>query len=282
MGRPPTGPDARRTLEPVNLSFRRRLWRGALAILPNPATGSPGIRLLRFQYNPETITRQRTATWSTRQRLYGEDEGYRAEPTGGENGNDKSDDLRQDKALTAAYQGEGLRPQSETLSFTVVFDSTENRLRTPANESVDDSDGVLPELSALEQIAVQSPSRENEASRDSEKLQSYHVPELVLLLGERRFPVVITSMTITEKRFNTRLVPVRAEVALGMRVLEPTEIRGKRITSRAYAELHGGREQQAAAATPGRPMNYEEAIERALQPRTVPGEGAHPPLPRKS
>src|SRR5690606_12244735 len=112
-----------RHLLPTLIAFPHALQKGALIALPPPAAGAAGRggagaagagpsaagaggeamtapRMLRFQYNPETITRTRSGSWESRQT------GQRGQghPT------------RQDRA-SDAFRGGSLYAKSETLGM---------------------------------------------------------------------------------------------------------------------------------------------------------------------
>jgi hypothetical protein len=90
--------------------------------------------------------------------------------------------------------------------------------------------------------------------------------QLLLVLGtERFFPVVITSLTITEQKFGPNLVPIRAEVDLKMNVLEATETAYNEWIRRAFNHLVTKRRDKAQKAY-SRSNEALSAIGRALNP----------------
>ena len=119
-----------------------------------------------------------------------------------------------------------------------------------------------------------------EEKKTTVKLISLNPTELLLVLGERRFPVVITSMTITEQRFNPRLVPIRAEVELRMRLLEVSENAANTKVKDAFERLREAREAAAGLAV-YTGTDEEATITEALDPqRTARAlESALQPLP---
>lgn len=239
-----------RDLQPSIIAFPHRLTKGAFIILPGsepdpknpqktaPATGPT--KLLRFQYNPESITRTRTGAWDVRK-------------------NQKADAPKKgnstaEQKLQSSLRGGGLFAKAETIAMKIVFDATEAILRG-AGDALDS--GVLPELGALEMMALAEPPKEpdgnaaknKKAADEAVKLNALHPKELLLVLGERYFPVIVTSMTITEKRFSPDLVPLRAEVDLQMQILESTEVVGNPALFAAYKELVETRRRRQSEST---------------------------------
>jgi hypothetical protein len=136
----------------------------------------------------------------------------------------------------------------------LVFDVSELLLRDDGSGTggLDPAEvGILPELAVLEQIAIAEPPKNDDQKKDkkADKLNVIRPKELILVLGPRYFPVIVTSMTINEKRFNPAFVPVRAEVDLQMQVMEPTETSGDLAIKAAFDQLLAARVKNGAAAT---------------------------------
>jgi hypothetical protein len=239
-----------RDLKPAIIAFPHALQKGALVQLPRPAKGAPAAEstegsALRFQYNPETVTRARSGAWEVRKTQKTSSKGSGG-PTAPQN------------QTLEAFQGGGLYAKSETLTIKLVFDATELLLSAPpaagGSPAPDDdrSLGILPELAMLERMAIANPRADEpkdgkSAGKDS-KLDAVLPSELLLVLGARAFPVVITSMTITEKRFSPTLVPLRAEIDLQMQLLESHEVAVNPPIQAAYEQLRKQREGNAAKA----------------------------------
>jgi hypothetical protein len=232
-----------RNLEPQTLALKQQLTKGVLVTLPQPVAGGKAteIRALRFQYNPETLTRTRTGQWETK---------------AGKN-------PAQDKVLTDAHRGGGLLAKSEVLTLKVVFDVSEALLGPDG--AAYEATGVLPELGVLEGMALGKDTL-GEEEKKGPKLISLHPTELLLVLGTRRFPVVITSMTITEQRFDAKLTPTRAEVDLRFRLLEAGENTANSKVQQAFEKLRRDRESQADQAV-YTGTDEDQAITRALDPQ---------------
>lgn len=220
-----------RNLEPNQIWLTASLTRGALVTLPDPKAKAKTVEVLRFQYNPETITRNRTGQWE-----------HRLDKKG------KLTDA-QKKAELDAHRGGALKSKSETISMKLVFDSTELALRSGGYDKGDARDGVLPELATLERLAL-GPDQVPEPKKDDSEfpLVSLNPTEVLLVLGTRQFPAVVTSVNIVEQRFTPDLVPIRAEVDIRLRVLEATKSATNKMVEKAFTELLAARQRLSAQA----------------------------------
>jgi hypothetical protein len=213
--------DRRETLT----AFGQRLQTGKLVRMP-PATGAGERELfvLDFQYNPETITRARTGKWESRPSRRRE----------------QRNPAPQDVAARSGQGAAAMLADSETISFRAVFDATEAIL---AGDEVASDEGVLPQLAALEIISQGKEVTDRRGRRDAAR--SVRPDELLVILGRRTYPAVLTSLTITEQRFTPALVPIRAEVDLKLNVLEPTEQAYSDWIRSAFDELAAQRRHSA-------------------------------------
>lgn len=207
--------------------FRGTLYKGKLLRIPPPTDGNDSQpKLLEFQYNPETITRSRTGKWEPRQSRQRNQRAPSPQDVRGRSGQGPA----------------SLMAESETISLKVVFDATEAIM---ARDTVATAEGVRPLLAALEIITMGKEVRARNGQRDAAR--SVRPDELLLILGdERMYPVVLTSLSITEQKFRARdLVPIRAEADLKFNVLEPTEQAYSQLTTNAFNELKAKREASA-------------------------------------
>ena len=170
-----------------------RLQKGAILSL-DPTTGVPQ-GLISLQYNPESITR------SLRPQTAGE------QP-------DRSEIFR----LTG--------PPIETIKCTVEIDATDLLAAGDPNTI---SFGIQPQLAALE-LLVYPPSAELIANEVLTLLGTIEILPVqsaltVFVWSKSRItPVRITDIEITEEAFDPQLNPIRAKVALGMRVLNVNDV----------------------------------------------------------
>lgn len=126
----------------------------------------------------------------------------------------------------AADHLEALRlkgPPIETIKLEVELDATDD-LEFPDDHPDAVASGVLPQLSAIETIVYPSSAqvRANLDQADAGAMEIYPLaaPLQVFVFGKQRaVPVRITEMTVTEEAFSPQLVPIRAKVSLGLRVL---------------------------------------------------------------
>jgi Contractile injection system tube protein len=259
-----TSPDFPRSLEPKQIALPAALSRGALLALPDPdsksskatkkAGGALVYELLRFQYNPETVTRSRTGQWERKL-------------------DKKTSKSAQEKQADDASRGGAIKSKSEVISFKLVFDAAERIMagQDPAPDPQSPGTGVMPELAVLERLALGPDQVPDPPKKDNEfALVTLNPTEVILVLGPRAFPGVITQMNIVEQRFNTNLVPTRAEIDIRFRVLEATSVSVNKDTQKAFQDLLAQRESLAkqATATGG---SVQEAIQKALAQR--PGGG---------
>jgi hypothetical protein len=146
----------------------------------------------------------------------------------------------------------------ETMNFTLRVDATE--LLAESNP-IAVASGILPTLSALELLMVPKSAMEIDlaalAGGDSSpyQLPPNKLPTVLFFWGPFRIvPVAITSMTITETEYDTLLNPVRADVAVNLQVLLPTQLAGDTIANGAYKYSQGVKEVMAA-------LNLANAVE---------------------
>ncbi len=240
-----------------------KLDRGMLLIIPEYNAKGTGrsYESMQFQFNPETVTRTRQGEWTT----------DRARAA-----------ARQDRAIEEGHRGGGLRAKSEVIELKLVFDATERTLRE------DSLQNILPELAFLERVALggdepmktevqekvpgkklpdekqkatvagnQKGGTETACGKTDTKptyktrIQGTAPSELLLVLGPRTFPVVLTMLKVEEQRFNPSLEPVRALCECKFRVLEVQEVKHNKPAEVAFTELMRQRLQDAALVTPG-------------------------------
>ncbi|QFG36309.1 hypothetical protein BDE18_4048 [Paracoccus pantotrophus] len=160
-----------------------------------------------FRFNPESLTRQLQL-----EQAQGAEGGAEpgAQGAGGSSGEQGAD----------ASSG----TLKESFSVVLRFDLAD---RVEAHSSLPVEFGVLPEISALEELLYPVESETEAPSDGSEPVRARGRRPIVLFIwGERRVvPVKITGMAIAETFFNGKLYPVRAEIEVGLEVLGEVEAR---------------------------------------------------------
>lgn len=169
------------------------LQKGAIMLL-DPNSGVPR-GVISMQYNPESIVR------SLKPRTEGE------EP-------DRSEMLR----LTG--------PPIETIKCTIEIDATDQLASGNANAM---NFGIQPQLAVLELLVYPSSTEliVNEALTLIGTIEILPVQSALTVFvwsKSRITPVRITDLEITEEAFDPQLNPIRARVALGMRVLSVNDV----------------------------------------------------------
>lgn len=176
-----------------------RLARGGIVSLD--AETARVLRVIAFQYNPDSMTRT-----------------LQAQAAGNESG---------DRLETLRLKG----PPVETLRVEAEFDATD-QLEFP-NASAQNRNvsrfGLFPQLAALETLiyptAAQLLANDSLASAGMIEITPIEAPLTLFIWSRSRvLPVRLTEFSITEEGFDTSLNPIRARVTLGMRVLSVNDL----------------------------------------------------------
>jgi hypothetical protein len=164
---------------------------------PSPEKKAPkkGPSIIEFQYNPEQVTRT-----------------LKPQPV-----SDEPD-------RTEIFRLKG--PPIETIRCTIDIDAT-NLLAS--SDATTLSYGIQPQLSALELLVYPTSAvlLANEALSFLGTIEILPLESLLTLFvwsKSRVTPVLITDLDITEELFDAQLNPIRAKVALGMRVLNVNDV----------------------------------------------------------
>ena len=169
------------------------LLKGAIVSL-DPNIGIP-TGTITFQYNPDEVTR------SLRPQSVGD------EPD-----------------RTEIFRLKG--PPIETISCTVEIDATDQLASSNATTM---AFGIQPQLAALELLVYPSSATliANEVLSNLGTVEILPMESALTLFvwsKTRITPVRITGLNITEEAFDPQLNPLRAKVALGMRVLNVNDV----------------------------------------------------------
>lgn len=191
-------------LEPPN---RPKVVKGALLVYPSQAPGMAPSRQIVFQYNPDGLRR------SFATRTPAKD----ATTAGGA------------KESVLSVPG----PPVETISLTVDLDATD-QLDDPIRGAAVGQHGLLGALAALELLlypaSAQITQIEQQASAGAVQIKPADTPLVVLSWGaSRAVPVQLTTLSVTEEQFDPALLPIRAKVELGLKVLTYMEFTQKSI-----------------------------------------------------
>jgi hypothetical protein len=170
-----------------------RLLKGAIISL-DPNTGIP-LGTIELQYNPDSITRSLKP------------QGIGDEP-------DRTEVLR--------VKG----PPIETITCAVEIDATD---LLAASDPTTMSFGIQPQLAQLELLVYPSSTDliANEALSLLGTIEIVPMESALTLFAwskTRITPVRLTSLEVTEEAFDPQLNPIRARVALGMRVLNVNDV----------------------------------------------------------
>jgi hypothetical protein len=167
--------------------------------------------LFFFQFNPETLTRSRTATFAARG----------AGGTSSDGGSCRDNSEAQDRSCLAQ-----VNVSEETIGLTLQLDATDD---LDSGNSITRVFGVGPQLSVLELMIYPKTSQllgvplGNLLGTTDQfgAAQAKVVPILLFIWGRKRVqPVVMTSLQITEQEYFPNLNPKRASVAVQLKVLE--------------------------------------------------------------
>ncbi len=169
------------------------LLKGAIVSL-DPNLGIP-TGIIKFQYNPEEVTRSL-----------------------------KPQPVSPEPDRTEIFRLKG--PPIETIKCTVEIDATD---QLAASDPTTLQFGIQPQLAALELLVYPSSATliANEVLSFLGAIEILPMESALTLFvwsKTRVTPVLITDLDITEEAFDPQLNPIRAKVALGMRVLNVNDV----------------------------------------------------------
>ena len=215
---------------PSEFPLRPNLQKGALAVYPTHKPGSQPSRVITFQFNPETMKRTLA---------------HRAAPApaAGATGAAKEDVLR--------VAG----PPLETINLTVDMHASD-QLAEPDQNAIVAENGLHPALATLELLmyppTLSAMKIEEQARRGQVQVSPADLPLVLLIWGKSRVvPVKLTSFSVSEEAFDTRLNPIAAKVELGMQVLTYMEFTDSSIGRDAFIAYQKAKENLAQRDRPG-------------------------------
>ncbi|MFE4396943.1 MULTISPECIES: CIS tube protein [Streptomycetaceae] len=189
-------------------------------VVVDPLRGTPQ-RVVVLQFNPDSLERS-----------------LAPQVAGADGSGDRTEALR--------LKG----PAVETWKFTAELDATD-QLDLPA------PNGIHPQLATLE-LLVQPASDQVRANQVLASLGTLEVTPIEAPLtlftwgGKRILPVRLTELTITEEAFDIDLNPIRAAVAIGLRVLTVSDLPTGHRGAELYLAHLAQKERLGGAATDGR------------------------------
>ncbi len=195
------------------LSNFPKLLKGAIVVVA--PTSNTVLSTIYFQYNPETLTRTLKAQVS------------------GKEGSDRTESLR--------LKGAPI----ETIKLDIEFDSTGPLSKTEQDNAL--SLGIYPQLSALETLIYPKSEQINDtmeqAGQGVLEIIPMEAPMTLLVWGTKRvLPVRLTDFSITEESYDVNLNPIRAKVALNLRVLNYDDLPWKQRGSQLFLAHHKAKE----------------------------------------
>jgi hypothetical protein len=226
--------------------------KGALiSFLPDGALGIPSLpNVIIFQINPDTITHAWTEPSAAPAPAAASGKTAQADPL--------------------AVSG----VPGESFSFTLFLDANQEIADTsqnPVAAALATVSGVYTRLAALEMLQYPTGSVTagllgqisagvsasglgmSAAAASSQSVPASQVPVVLFVWGPQRIvPVRVTAFSTTEKRYDSLLNPVQAEVQITLRVLTPDELAAAQgpmapVARLAYTYTQGLRQVQAAA-----------------------------------
>ncbi len=161
-------------------------------------------RFIPFRFNPEALSRQLQIE---------QGEAGASPPAAGGRG------AGGDEQETGADADSGSLKESFSIQLRFDLADREEGRQGSANPNLEF--GVLPEISALEDLLHPAESATEQPSDGSEPTRARQRRPLVLFVwGEKRVvPVKIAGLTINETLFNGKLYPIRAEVEVALETL---------------------------------------------------------------
>jgi hypothetical protein len=215
---------------PSESPLRPNLLKGALAVYPTHTPGSQPTRLIVFQFNPDTMRRTLA---------------HRAPPPPNQGA---SGAAREDVLRVAG-------PPLETINLTVDMHASD-QLEEPEQNGDVAEHGLHPALATLELLmyppTLDAQTMQEQAARGQVQVSPADLPLVLFVWGKSRVvPVKLTSFTVTEDAFDTRLNPIAAKVELGMQVLTYMEFTDSSIGRDTFIAYQKAKESLAQKDRPG-------------------------------
>lgn len=203
----------------MGASFAPRLIKGGIVLID--PEDSRILRIIRLQYNPDTLTRA----------------------------------LQPQTVSESAERTLAMRLKAaavETIRFEAVLDATD-QLEFPDQNATAVEVGLLPQLAALETIVYPHSStlqgNDMLVAAGALEIAPTEAPLAIFVWSKNRIvPVRLMEFSITEEAFDPNLNPIRAKVSLSMRVLTVDDLGFRHKGGSLFMNYLRGKEALAARA----------------------------------
>jgi len=207
---------------------RPKVQKGALVVYPSQTPGSQASRIIIFQFNPDQMRRALA---------------HRAPPAPA------------GQANTGTAKEDALRvagPPIETITISVDLNAAD-QLESPDDNVTVAENGLHPVLATLEMLMyppTQSAQElQQQASQGQSQVQLLALPLVLFVWGKSRVvPVKLTSFSVSEDAFDSRLNPISAKVDLSMQVLTYMEFPQSSVGLDAFMSYQQQKENLAASS----------------------------------
>src|SRR5688572_23546990 len=209
--------------------LRPNVLKGALAVYPTHTPGSQPSAIISFQFNPDTMKRTLA---------------HRAPPP-------------PPQGATGAAKEDVLRvagPPLETITMTVDMHAAD-QLNEPESAPAIAEHGLHPALATLELLmyppTANTQKVDQQAAEGQVQVSTAELPLVLLMWGKSRVvPVKVTSFSVSEEAFDTRLNPIAAKVELGLQVLTDMDFTGDSLGRDAFVAYQKAKENLATLSRP--------------------------------
>ena len=213
-----------------------KLLKGALVVYESHTPGAKS-KVVAFQYNPAQVSRSIS-------------QGRTPVPT---------TSTSRGEAQQDTFRIEGA--PRETINLSVSLNAAD-QLEEPEKNATIVEHGLYPVLAALEMLQYPKSEavtqNEERADQGEVQLNPADLPLTVLVWGKSRVvPVMVTSFSVTEEAFDTRLNPIEVKIELGLSVLNDTDLPADSMGQNIYRAYHEQKESLAGKYQAGA---YEEQI----------------------
>ena len=204
--------------------LRPAVLKGSLVVFPDHTPGSQPSAVIALQFNPDAM--KRTLAHRTP-----------PAPPQGPTGAAKEDVLR--------VAG----PPLETITMTVDMHAAD-QLNDPESAPAVAEHGLHPALATLELLmyppTANTQKVDQQAADGQVQVSTAALPLVLLMWGKSRVvPVKVTSFSVSEEAFDTRLNPIAAKVELGLQVLTDMDFTGDSIGRDAFVAYQKAKENLA-------------------------------------